>query len=474
MLLETLERTLRAHAPPPLDTLWVVAVSGGADSLALLHALVRLQPRFGYRLHVATLDHKLRLPGGAEDVQFVRQISDEWGVSVTAASVDVLALAAEQRLSLEAAARLARYRFLAEVAHSVGASRIATAHNADDQAETVLMHILRGAGLAGLGGMRFAAPLFEAPDLTLVRPLLAVPRAEVEAYCAAHALQPRVDETNRDVTFLRNRLRHEVMPLLRQINPQVARQLRQLADASVVDAGYIEEAVQRDVFAQAVLSPDAVVLPLAVFRAVHPALQRRFVVWAARALDPTVELAYVQQVEAVALAMSGQVGAQTTLPATLSLRVDYETVVIERANARLDTPAFALPPGHVLEVALPGVTDAGSWVLTTGIVPASLPAAQAVLTVPEGAQIRLRTRQPGDRFAPLGLDGHSQKLKEWLIDHKVPQRWRDHLPLLEVDGEIAALVLGARWPVSNRFAVRSLADRQVAFWAAEKAVDNGR
>ena len=148
--------------------------------------------------------------------------------------------------------------------------------------------------------------------------------------------------------------------------------------------------------------------------------------------------------------------------------------MIERANARLDTPAFALPPGHVLEVALPGVTDAGSWVLTTGIVPASLPAAQAVLTVPEGAQIRLRTRQPGDRFAPLGLDGHSQKLKEWLIDHKVPQRWRDHLPLLEVDGEIAALVLGARWPVSNRFAVRSLADRQVAFWAAEKAVDNGR
>jgi len=467
MLLETVERTLREHDLAPVGAPWVIAVSGGADSLALLHALIRLQSRFDYRLHVATLDHKLRVPGGAEDVQFVRNISNEWGVPVTAASADVPTLAAELRLSLEAAARLARYRFLAEVARTVGATHVASAHNADDQAETVLMHILRGAGLAGLGGMRFAAPMFDAPDLTLVRPLLAVPRAEVETYCRAHGLQPRNDETNSDVTYLRNRLRHEVMPLLRQINPQTPRQLRQLADAGAVDAAYIEEAFQREIAAQATVSADTVTLSLAAFRAAHPALQRRFVVWAARQLNPAVELAYVQQVEAVAIAVSGRVGALVTLPTGLTLGVDYETVSIARAGALpADEQAFLLAPGAVLDVALPGVTDAGRWGLHASIGPESPAEAQAVLVIPEGARVRLRTRRPGDRFAPLGLGGHTQKLKEWLIDHKVPRRWRDRLPLLEVDGELAALVLGDRWPVGSRFALRSPADLPVAFYGS--------
>lgn len=465
MLPETVERTVREHQLAPAGARWVVAVSGGADSVALLHALLQLQPRFGYHLHVATLDHKLRVPEGAQDVRFVCQISDEWGVTCTPGRVDVPALAAEQRLSLEAAARLARYHFLTDVARSVGATHIATAHNADDQAETVLMHVLRGAGLAGLSGMRFAAPMFDAPELTLIRPLLAVPRADVEAYCQANGLAFRTDATNADRLFLRNRLRHEVLPLLRQINPQVSRQLRQLAEASAVDADYIEEAFQRQVI-PLVTTGERVMLPLAAFRAAHPALQRRFVVWAARQLVPGVELAYVQQVESGTVAAAGRVGAQVTLPAGLRLRVDYGAVVVERAGDTLpDASGFWLAPGTVLEVAVPGLTAAGGWAVEAVPAVGRVADAQATLAIPVGARVRLRTRQPGDRFEPPGLGGHHQKLKEWLIDHKVPQHQRDRLPLLEVDGELAALVLGARWPVSSRFAVDSANERKVAFYA---------
>src|SRR5262249_43267249 len=144
---------------------------------------------------------------GAEDAKFVVEMANSWGVPVTMGQIDVAKLAQEQRTGIEAAARLARYQFLAKVAHEVSALRIAVAHHADDQAETVLMHLIRGSGIRGLSGMAWSAPVPDHPDLTLIRPSLAVTRAQIEAYCAENSLIPRQDATNTDISLLRNRLR---------------------------------------------------------------------------------------------------------------------------------------------------------------------------------------------------------------------------------------------------------------------------
>jgi tRNA(Ile)-lysidine synthase len=196
----------------------VVAVSGGPDSLALLHLLSRRELHPAANLVVGHLNHQLR-PSAAADATFVAETAAAWGLECHTESVDVAGLARRDGLSLEEAGRGARYQFLARLAHAVGAAHVAAGHNADDQAETVLMHFLRGAGLSGLRGMRPAGPLPGDPAITLLRPFLTTGRAEIEAYCQEHGLAPLTDASNTDTTYFRNRLRHELLPYLAGYNP---------------------------------------------------------------------------------------------------------------------------------------------------------------------------------------------------------------------------------------------------------------
>ena len=246
----------------------VVGVSGGPDSLCLLHLLRRLAPELRLWLHVAHLHHGLRGAEADADAAFVVELADCWGLPCTVGRADVAALAREAGLSLEEAARQARYRYLAEVAEAGGAATLAVGHNADDQAETVLMHFLRGSGAAGLRGMlpRTALDdyrLFPAEDgdlgdslssadprvpasprLHLVRPLLSIPRAEIEAYCADYRLAPRTDRSNEDTTFFRNRLRHELLPILETYNPGIRDVLAHTAEVLAGDHAVLSRAVE--------------------------------------------------------------------------------------------------------------------------------------------------------------------------------------------------------------------------------------
>jgi tRNA(Ile)-lysidine synthase len=207
----------------------VVGVSGGPDSLCLLHALRELAPEYDLRLHVAHLNHQLRGDEAKADANFVRDLAQQWNLPCMIEARDVKAFAQTHKLSIEEAARQMRYGFLIEVASAQSSNTIAVAHNADDQAESVLMHFLRGSGLAGLRGMlpktrisdfRFLIADSESKiknqksKICIVRPLLDVPRTAIEEYCAQHHLQPRIDATNADTTYFRNRLRHELLPLL--------------------------------------------------------------------------------------------------------------------------------------------------------------------------------------------------------------------------------------------------------------------
>jgi tRNA(Ile)-lysidine synthase len=213
----TVRDYIRAHQifkPGPV----VVAVSGGADSTALLLLLADLREELGITLHVAHFDHRTRPKQSAEDADFVAKLANRIGAPIRVGR-------AAKPTKTEDAARVARYEFLRRAASEIGATAIATGHTCDDQAETVLLHLARGSGLAGLAGMR---PLREG----IARPLLAIGRKDTVAICRAARIRPRIDPTNRSLKFARNRVRLEVLPTLAKINPRASEAIARFAEAA--------------------------------------------------------------------------------------------------------------------------------------------------------------------------------------------------------------------------------------------------
>jgi tRNA(Ile)-lysidine synthase len=261
-----IQAAVAAHRLLPPRARIVVGVSGGRDSVALLHALGALQPAWGWTLHAAHLDHGLR-PESRDDAEFVRSLASEWGVPSTVERADLGAG------SIEEAARRARYAFLLAAAARTSADHIALGHTADDQAETVLMRMLRGAGLLGLS----AIPVRRAEqDRWIVRPMLELRRADVNAYVTRHQLPFREDASNADRRFLRNRVRHELLPLLeRDYNPNVRQALVQIAEQSALDHAQLQADVRRQWKRLAKTGPSSIAFALRTFRQQPKALQRQ-------------------------------------------------------------------------------------------------------------------------------------------------------------------------------------------------------
>src|SRR5512138_389323 len=241
-MLENIQSILQDHCKLSRDHPIVAGISGGPDSLCLMNILRKA----GYRIIVAHYNHKLR-PDSDTDANIVEQTAARLNLVSVIESGDVRAYADQERLSLEEAARILRYRFLMQQAHRFNAQAVAVGHTADDQVETVLMHFIRGAGLAGLKGMSFRTviPTFD-PELPIVRPLLDTWREETVVYCAANGFRPRYDPSNASLDFFRNRLRHLLIPTLESYNPRfrevIWRTSRSLAGDYELLAGLLDQA----------------------------------------------------------------------------------------------------------------------------------------------------------------------------------------------------------------------------------------
>ncbi len=454
-MLERVRHTLQKAKLIPSGSPVVMAVSGGADSVALLHILWQLAPRLGFQLTAATLDHQLRGEESAADVLFVETICREWNIRLHKGQADVRRLALERHLSLEAAARVARYDFLAAVAHQVGADYVVVAHHAGDQAETVLMRLLRGTGLRGLGGMRLRAPMPGHPDIWLIRPLLNIARHQIDAYCQEHQLDPRHDSSNSDLTIWRNRLRHEVLPYLETISPNVEQSLARLADVAAVDDDYMEQQLRQLIESDAVRKTEQTIrLGRTFFRDLHPALQRRLLRWAGQQLGAVDDLDLAHVVDAVEIGLHGRQGALALLTGDVRLRVDYHAIVIESQSSPDIVPDIPLlSAGDEYPVTIPGLVTLEGWELVIDSRLSDTNEAVTRLAIPAGATITLRTRRAGDRFAPLGMKGHTQKLNRWMINRKISVKMREQIPILCIDDEVAAVVYGDPWTIADKFAV---------------------
>jgi tRNA(Ile)-lysidine synthase len=449
----------------------VVGVSGGPDSLCLLHLLHHFRGELGIILHVAHLHHALRGEEADEDARFVENLAISWGLPSTVEKRDVPAYAKREKLAIEEAARQVRYTFLAKVARGVGASSVAVGHNADDQVETIIMHWLRGAGTAGLRGMR---PVQRWPlpsvDLRLVRPLLEIPRGEIEAYCQEHHLTPRYDRSNLDTTYYRNRIRHELLPLLEKYNPNIREVLRRAALIIADDHDYLAREGQK-AWEKVVREMDGtLVFDLKAWDELHSSLQRQLLRQAIRNLRSDLRnIDWVHIEEARRALGEKPAGTEVTLPRGLSLFRSYETFVI---GDTLPIPEMPLIDEE-MGIAVPGRTALpdGSWEVICELLAADQGKEEALnnedpwqgyLDLDQAGQdLILRRRKPGDRFQPLGMGGRSKPLREFMIDAKIPHHIRDRLPLV-VSPQNIVWVAGHR--VDERARVTERTERVLKVW----------
>jgi tRNA(Ile)-lysidine synthase len=449
----------------------VIGVSGGPDSLCLLDVLDTLRPTLGLTLTIAHLNHQLRGADSQADEAFVRTLATQRQLPIFVETAPVATLASQGKQSLEEAARQIRYAFLWRVAQRVNANKIAVGHNADDQVETVLMHFLRGTGLAGLRGM---LPLIEIAELhlhpadmpvtppspapQLIRPLLETWRSEIEAYCQARQLEPRRDFSNQDTTFFRNRLRHELIPVLETYNPNIRQTLQRTARVMTAEAEFLHEQLAQAW--QAVVrseSPERIELDLLAWRKLPVALKRSTLRRAVQRLRRSLRDINFEHIEAaLTLVEQGGVGARASLPQGLMLTLNYHTFVIAPVNVPA-TPALPDQPQlrqtQALPLSLAGITELPGtrWQLRTDFLTrdqvnlndlSQLDPWEAYLDADVvGPQPVLRPRRPGDTFTPLGMGAHRQKVNEFMINKKIPAAWRKFIPLL-VSGEQVWWVCG--------------------------------
>ncbi len=397
----------------------VAACSGGPDSLALVHILSRLAPELELTLVVAHVDHMFRGAESEADAVFVGEFCAGLGLTFYHTALDVPAYIESSGRSPQDAARILRYRYLRQVAERLGGAKIATGHHRDDQAETVLLNLLRGAGSAGLSGMKPA-------DGDIIRPLLEVTRDEIEAYCAQHGLEPRLDSSNLSLDYLRNYLRLKLMPLLRErVNANIAETLCRTARLVGDEHDFLAEQA-------CCLSPDVVrqedagvLIDCERLNCLHIALRREIFRQAiAKKRGNLTGITFLHVERLLELSINGAVGSIVELPGGIVARRGYDLVIIETPTV-LPPPPRLGPPGVALTI--PGSTDVPVLDLTVTARlfpdrPAQATARSAVfdwrrLTPP----VYVRTRQEGDRFWPAGAPG-SKKLKAFLIDGKSSAR----------------------------------------------------
>ncbi len=469
-LLDTVAQTIASHDLLPSGSRIVVAVSGGADSIALLDALQQLAPGHRWHLHVAHVNHQLRGAESDADAALVAQFAARAGLPCTVRSIDV-ARAQQDHASPENTARRLRYRQLAAIARQAEARYIALAHHQNDQAETVLLHLLRGSGPGGLAGMRYASPLlltddavpgpanvasaredrqeaYHPPDptITLVRPLLNVARADIRAYCTHRELAFREDSSNETTTPQRNWLRHEVLPLLETRYPAAARTLARAARVFEEDSAYLNALAEDWLHRHSQRQTDGVLFARSPWLAQPPALQAAVLRSAvARVVGHVQGLEYAHVISAREVLRQDKTGVASPLPGGLLCRAEHDGIWIGYAPA----PAF-FPP---ITLAVPGRTEIaqlGCAIHAALVRPSEVDFHTG--TIGEVAWIdagqaagvlKVRTRLPGDRFVPLGMTGE-KKLQDFLVDARVPARLRDLVPLIVTENNAIVWVAGHR------------------------------
>jgi tRNA(Ile)-lysidine synthase len=395
---ESIREALEQHGGIPTQRI-VVGVSGGLDSVALLRALSQL----AIPCTVAHLNHQLRGKEAEADEQFVRELAAELDLPFSSKSVDVKALAKQEGISLEMAARNARLAFFAEFEHSI----IMLAHHADDQVETFFLRLARGAGTDGLGGISFSQVL---KKVHILRPMLGISRAEIRKWMEENHFAWREDASNQEDTFLRNRIRHQLLPLFEEtLNPRFRSTLLRTMDILRAERDWMDELTKK--------------IPVEEWLNQPLAAQRRILRrWL---FENGVGEVSFESVETMLSLMKKREGT-TFYPLNAQ-----QQIIIEYGQPRLSSSTSPSDPRWRLEIKK-GVGWEKEPSNALGIFPAK--AAFNLQKIGE-SPLKVRVWQAGDRIAPLGMKGH-RKIQDILTDQKIPKTQRASIPVVLCRGEI--------------------------------------
>jgi tRNA(Ile)-lysidine synthase len=435
---------IREHCPLAPKSRLLVAVSGGPDSVCLLHILTSLKEELGVELYAAHLNHQLRGADSESDAEYVTNLTQSLGIPTTIGERNVRAYQAQKRISLEEAAREVRYDFLAQTARSIGTDQVAIGHTRDDNIETILMHLIRGSGTRGLQGLR---PRTEWPSadasLTIIRPLLEISREETQSYCQEHSLSPRLDSSNLSLSPLRNRIRLKLLPLLKGYNPRIAEALLRTARIAAGDLAFLEGegACSWNQITQ--LKEDVIILDKEHLLELPSALKRQVLRLSLDKLIGSLKDIECRHIEEMMNALDKPAGRSLNLPGGLTLTIEYDRYLIGKEPLALSP----FPPLEAeLPLSVPGETRLPGWHIVASITEQQAPEESDNLSAcfdfdKTGDRLSVRNRKPGDRFQPLGMS-QPKKLNRFMIDAKIPRLWRKRVPVVCSPKQIVWVVGG--------------------------------
>jgi tRNA(Ile)-lysidine synthase len=465
MLPRTVRRTIEKHSMFSKGDRVVVAVSGGPDSVALLYILDSLKEVYGLKLHAAHLEHGLRGEESIQDMKFVEDLCGNLSIPLTAKSEKVGDMARERGLSIEAAARELRYAFLDDVLKETGSNRIATGHNANDQAETVLINLIRGSGLAGLSGMR---PAIEA---AVVRPLIEAGREEIMAYLKQKDIPYRTDSSNADTRFARNKVRNVLLPMIeKEFNPNIVDSLVRTASVFSMVYEYFRDEVKGVMREAVTMVEGRVTLNLEAFSP-YPDVIKLFTLHSVlRGMEDEEQvISYDTLAALLNVAEKSQSGSRIDIGSGIVALKQYDTVVIGRD--------LALYEPYEVQLNVPGETrvENAGYVYSAEVLNQKPETADVYrsgrsayfdfsdLALP----IVARNWREGDRFVPFGLKG-SKKIHDVFIDEKVPVSERTMIPLV-CDREGIIWVTGVRRADRARITDRTKAVVKITYTRESQA-----
>jgi tRNA(Ile)-lysidine synthase len=413
----------------------MVGVSGGADSVALLHALADIRAdNHLLEISVAHLNHGIRSEA-ADDAAFVEELCRNMAVPFYTEKIDVPKLANAKGLSIEMAAREARYTFFAQTCAKCGAVAVATAHTLNDQAETVLLKLCRGAGSGGLDGIEWSTII---GNVRVIRPMLNISRHEVEEYLTQIAAHWRTDATNADTAMQRNFVRHKIIPLLHELNPAVNNAISRTAEILHEDNSYMDS--QARLHLEKLRSRNLEEIERRALLRLHPAILRRVIRLILKdAGIPTQQIGFKSIENIVRMLEDNNGSCQIVLSPQTKLIREYDKVRITRnkdnevtiTDTRITIPGTTELPTIGLRVTTEYQTGFDRKPpYGVGIYPAS-----AVIHLPPDSTLKVRSWIPGDRMSPIGMQG-TRKIQDIFCDAKIPASRRELIPLFIVDNEI--------------------------------------
>lgn len=425
----------------------IVALSGGPDSICLLHVLHSLKEKYDLTIYAAHVNHMLRGNESDTDEKVCREYCESLGIKFFSQSVDIEKMASEQGISTEMAGRDARYSFFEELMDKVGAQKVAVAHNQNDQAETVLMRLMRGTGIEGLVGIK------PVRDKIFIRPIINVTRAEIEKYCKVNKLPARIDKTNYEPIYSRNKVRLELIPYIeKNFNSDIITTLSRMCELIKRDEEFIQENVTKFFEKVCDISDEKVIIYNDAFN-LHPAVISRIIRKALLIFKGDINNIQSIHIDNVIKIQKSETGKFTVVPKGILITNVYGNIEITRQQKN---------KSHKLDMNQSVELKVGdNYVENLGVIFRVRQVSNYKSMNFKGKEnikyfncdnvknISVRVRKDGDRFVPFGMKG-SKKLKDIFMDLKVPREKRDFVPLLCFDEEISWIV---GYKISDKFKV---------------------